>query len=66
MTTDDIDRITEIERLAALDQISYEVARAEAAKRLGVRAPALDRAVTKNAASLDLKPTRTMTAKAAP
>ena len=35
---DDIDRVVEIERLAALDPIDYEVARAEAAKRLGMRA----------------------------
>ena len=34
----DIDRAAEIERLAALDPIDYEVARAEAAKRLGMRA----------------------------
>ena len=27
MTTDDIDRVVEIERLAALDPINYEVAR---------------------------------------
>ncbi len=27
MTTDDIDRVVEIERLAALDPIDYEVAR---------------------------------------
>ena len=38
MTADDIDRVVEIERLAALDPINYEVARVEAAKRLGMRA----------------------------
>jgi putative DNA primase/helicase len=41
----DIDRVVEIERLAALEPIDYEVARAEEAKRLGVRASVLDRAV---------------------
>jgi hypothetical protein len=45
MSADDIDRECEIERLAALDPIAYEVTRAEAAKRLGMRASILDRAV---------------------
>jgi Protein of unknown function (DUF3631) len=50
----DIDRVTEIERLAALDLIDYEVARAEAAERLSVRASALDRAVVKKRKELGL------------
>jgi hypothetical protein len=36
------DRIIEIERLASLDPIDYEVARKEAADRLGIRASVLD------------------------
>jgi hypothetical protein len=64
MTAEDIDRVVEIERLAALDPIDYDVARVEAAKRLGVRASVLDHAVSKKA-PLDSITTRT-TAKAAP
>ena len=52
---DDIDRVVEIERLAALDPIDYEVARAEAAKRLGMRAHVLDRAVAKKRRELELE-----------
>jgi putative DNA primase/helicase len=52
---DDIDRIVEIERLAALDPIVYEVARAEAAKRLGMRAHVLDRVVAKKRRELGLE-----------
>ena len=55
MTTDDVDRIVEIERLAALDQVDYEVARAEAAKRLGMRASVLDRVVAKKRRELELE-----------
>ena len=51
---DDIDRVVEIERLAALDPIDYEVARTEAAKRLGIRASVLDRAVAKKRRELGL------------
>jgi Protein of unknown function (DUF3631) len=54
MTTDDIDRLVEIERLAALDPINYDVARVEAAKRLGVRATVLDRVVGKKRRELGL------------
>jgi putative DNA primase/helicase len=51
----DIDRVVEIERLAALDPIDYEIARAEAAKRLGMRASILDRAVAKKRHELGLE-----------
>ena len=61
-----VDRTAEIERLAALDPINYEVVRADAAERLSVRASALDRAVEKSAVRLVLKPNRATTAKAAP
>jgi hypothetical protein len=50
----DIDRVVEIERLAALEPIDYEVARAEAAKRLGMRASVLDGAVAKKRRALGL------------
>jgi uncharacterized protein DUF3631 len=49
-----IDRVVEIEQLAALDPINYDVARTEAAKRLGVRATVLDREVTKKRRELGL------------
>jgi putative DNA primase/helicase len=52
---DTIDRVVEIERLAALDPIVYEVTRAEAAKRLGMRAHVLDRAVRKKRRELGLE-----------
>ena len=56
MTTDDsVDRVVEIERLAALDPLDYEVARAEVAKRLGMRAHVLDRAVAKKRRQLGLE-----------
>src|SRR5262245_2963511 len=51
---DTVDRVAEIERLAALDPITYEVMRTEAAKRLGVRASVLDRAVVKKRRELGL------------
>jgi putative DNA primase/helicase len=54
MSADDIDRECEIERLAALDPIAYEVTRAESAKRLGMRASILDRAVAKKRRELKL------------
>jgi hypothetical protein len=49
------DRILEIERLAALEPIAYEVVRSDAAKRLGLRAHILDREVgrTRRALGLD-------------
>jgi hypothetical protein len=42
-----LDRVVEIERLAALEPIAYEANRADAAKRLGVRTTVLDREVEK-------------------
>lgn len=42
---DDIDRVAEIERIAALDELDYQANRARLAKRLGIRASALDRLV---------------------
>jgi len=51
---DAIDRVAEIERLAALDPINYEIARAEAAARLKVRAFVLDREVAKKRRALGL------------
>ena len=54
--SDPIDRVVEIERLAALDPLDYEVARAEAAKRLGMRAHVLDLAVKKKRRELRLEP----------
>ena len=47
MSAEDTDRVVEIERLAALEPIDYEVARVEAAKRLRIRASVLDRAVAR-------------------
>jgi putative DNA primase/helicase len=51
----DVDRAVEIERLAALDPVNYEVARVEAAKLLGVRASALDRFVVRKRRELGLE-----------
>jgi hypothetical protein len=42
---DNLDRTVEIERLATLDPINYEVARGPTCQRLGVRASVLDREV---------------------
>lgn len=52
---DTIDRVVEIERLAALDPITYETTRTEAAKRLGMRASILDRVVAKKRRELGLE-----------
>src|SRR5262245_48922765 len=52
---DTIDRVVEIERLAALDPIIYETTRTEAAKRLGMRASVLDRMVAKRRRELGLE-----------
>src|SRR5262249_25884859 len=52
---DGIDRVVEIERLAALDPINYEASRADEAKRLGLRAHILDRAVAKTRLALGLE-----------
>jgi hypothetical protein len=51
----DVDRTTEIERLAALDPFNYEAVRADAAKQLRFRASALDRAVYKTRRALGLE-----------
>jgi putative DNA primase/helicase len=51
----EVDRVVEIERLAALESIDYEVVRVEAAKRLGVRTSLLDREVTKKRRALGLE-----------
>jgi putative DNA primase/helicase len=50
-----IDRVVEIERLAALDPIDYEVARPEAAERLGMRVAILDNEVKKKRRALGLE-----------
>ena len=52
----DVDRVVEIERLAALEPIDYEVARNEAANRLGIRASVLDCEVAKKRRALGLDP----------
>ena len=49
------DRVCEIERLAALEPIDYEIARVEAAKELGVRATFLDREVARKRRELGLE-----------
>jgi Protein of unknown function (DUF3631) len=51
----EIDRIAEIERLAALDPIDYDLVRNEAANRLGIRTGTLDHAVTKKRRDLGLQ-----------
>jgi hypothetical protein len=51
---EDVDLVVEIERLAALEPVAYEVARTEAAKRLKMRVSALDRIVTKKRRELGL------------
>jgi hypothetical protein len=50
-----IDRVVEIERLAALDPLDYEIARIEAADRLGFRAEKLDKFVKKTRHKLGLE-----------
>jgi putative DNA primase/helicase len=49
-----LDRIVEIERLASLDSLDYEVAREAAAKRLGIRTSALDKEVKAKRQALGL------------
>jgi len=49
MTAPSVDRATEIERLAALESINYEVVRVEEAKRLGIRPRILDRSCKETA-----------------
>jgi putative DNA primase/helicase len=55
LSPNNVDRIVEIERLAALDPINYEVARPEAVKHLGMRASVLDREVKKKRRALGLE-----------
>jgi hypothetical protein len=50
-----LDRTVEIERLATLDPINYEVARGPTCQRLGVRASVLDREVKKKRLALGLE-----------
>jgi hypothetical protein len=49
-----VDRVTEIERLAALEPIQYEAVRIAAAKQLNVRANILDREVARTRRALGL------------
>ena len=51
---DNIDRHAEIERLAALDAVDYECARAGAAESLGMRAAVLDKVVAAKRRELGL------------
>jgi hypothetical protein len=55
MTDPRVDRVTEIERLAALDSINYEVVRRDEAKRLGMRPGVLDQEVAKTRRALGLE-----------
>jgi Protein of unknown function (DUF3631) len=57
ITDNQIDREVEIERLANLESIDYEVTRTEAATDLGVRASWLDQAVKKKRRALGLEST---------
>jgi len=57
MTAPGVDRVTEIERLAALETIKYEVVRIAEAKRLGVRPRVLDQEVAKKRRELGLEGT---------
>jgi hypothetical protein len=49
-----VDRIAEIEQLAALDPIDYEAARVAASNRLGIRSHILDKQVAKTRRALGL------------
>lgn len=51
---DPVDRVAEIERLAALDPIDYDAGRVAAAERMSVRASVLDREVAKKRRALGL------------
>ena len=55
MTAPNVDRSTEIERLAALEPINYEVIRVSEAKRLGIRPRVLDHEVAKKRRALGLE-----------
>jgi putative DNA primase/helicase len=53
--SENVDRATEIERLAALDAIDYEAVRTTAASRLGFRSSVLDSEVKKKRRELGLE-----------
>jgi putative DNA primase/helicase len=53
-----IDRVTEIERLAALELVDYEAVRVERAKELGFRASVLDKLRDEKRRELRLEPPR--------
>src|SRR5262245_59910961 len=53
-----VDRIVEIERLAALDPVEYEAVRVDETKRLNLRAQFLDHAVAKKRRELGLDNSR--------
>jgi Protein of unknown function (DUF3631) len=55
MTAPSVDRDVEIERLAALETIKYEVVRVDEAKRLGIRSRILDQEVAKKRRALGLE-----------
>jgi putative DNA primase/helicase len=55
MTDPGMDRATEIERLAALESINYEVVRRAEAKRLGMRPGILDQEIAKARRALGLQ-----------
>ena len=59
MTVVQLDRAVEIERLAALDTVDYEIARKEAADRLGLRASVLDDLRTQKRRELKLESAKT-------
>jgi hypothetical protein len=50
----EVDEVVEIKRLAALEPITYELARVEAAKQVGLRASCLDTVVAKKRRELRL------------
>src|SRR5262249_46957496 len=53
-SNDEVDRVVEIERLAALNPIDYEAARVTASARLGIRSHVLDKEVAKKRRALGL------------
>jgi hypothetical protein len=59
MTVVQLDRAVEIERLAALDTVDYEIARKEAADRLSLRASVLDDLRTQKRRELKLESAKT-------
>src|SRR5262249_53390718 len=59
MTMVQLDRAVEIERLAALDTVDYEIARKKAADQLGIRASVLDYLRTQKRRELKLDSAKT-------